>query len=135
MAIALDKQPCKAWESGVFGNKQAMEGNNLWPECEVQEPSSQSAKSVPDILRRRLENTENFDLLLDEPFERAGEQRRLVRITRVDEAFGDPRRAGDLVTRSRCPNLSPKKDGSPPRAVVMPSFGFPPSLAGLRDRA
>jgi hypothetical protein len=77
MAIALDKELRKIWESGCFGNEQAMEGKDFGPERQVQEPSSQCTKSCLDIFRRRLENTENSDLLFDEPFERAGEQRRL----------------------------------------------------------
>jgi hypothetical protein len=126
MAIALDKELRKAGESGCFGNEQAMKGKNLGPERQVQEPSSQCAKSCLDIFLRRLENTENSDLFLDEPFERAGEQCRLVRIARVDEAFGDRRVAGDLVNRGTIPTLLQKKTGRHREQVVMPSFGFLP---------
>ncbi len=126
MAIALDKELRKAGESGSFGNEQAMEGKNLGPERQVQEPSSQCAKSCLDIFRRRLERVKSSDLLLDEPFERAGEQRRLVRIARVDEAFGDPRVAGDLVNRGAVPTFLQKKTGRRREQVVMPSFGFLP---------
>ena len=122
MAIALDKELRKAGESGSFGNEQAMEGENLGPERQVQEPSSQCAKSCFDIFRRRLENTENSDLLLDEPFERAGEQRCLVRIARVDEAFGDPRFAGDLVYRDAVPTFRQKETGRRREQVAMLSF-------------
>jgi hypothetical protein len=121
-AIALDKELRKVGESGCCGNEQAMEGKNLGPERQVQKSSSQCAKSCLDIFRWQLENTENSDLLLDEPFERAGEQRRLIRIARVDEAFGDRRVAGDLVNRGAVPTFLQKKTGRRRDQVVMPSF-------------
>jgi hypothetical protein len=105
IAIALDKELCKAGESGRLGNEQTMKGKNLWPERQVQEPSSQCAKSCLDIFRRRPERVENLQLFLDEPFERTDEQRRLARIARIDEAFGDPRVAGDLVNRGAVPTF------------------------------
>jgi hypothetical protein len=125
-AIALDKELRKARESGCFGNEQTMECKNLGPERQVQESSSQGAKSFFNIFRRRLENTENSDLFLDEPFERAGKQRRLVGIARVDEAFGDRRVAGDLVDRGTVPTFLQKKTGRRREQVVMPSLGFLP---------
>ena len=103
-----------------------MENKNLWPECAFQEPSSQCAKSFFDIFRRRLENPETSDLLLDEPFERAGKQRRLVGIARVDEAVGDPRVAGDLVHRGAIPTFLQKETGRRRELFAMPSFGFNP---------
>jgi hypothetical protein len=105
MAIALDKELRKAGESGCFGSEKAMEGKNLGPERQIKEPSSQCAKACVDILRHRLKNTANSD----------GEQRRFVRITRVDEAFADPPGRGRSRQPRRRPNLSPEKDGSPPR--------------------
>ena len=132
MAIALDKELREAGESGRFGNEQAMEGKNFWPERHVQKPPSQCVKSVFDIFRWRLENTENSDLLLDKPFERAGEQRRLVGIAGVDEAFGDRRVAGDLVNRNTVPSFLQKKTGRRREQVVMPSFGFLPGRPASR---
>lgn len=132
VAIALDKELRETGESGRFGNEQAMEGKNFWPKRQVQKPSSQCVKSFFDIFRRRLENTENSDLLLDKPFERAGEQRRLVGIARVDEAFGDRRVAGDLVNRNTVPSFLQKKTGRRREQVVMPSFGFLPGRPASR---
>jgi hypothetical protein len=108
MAIALDKELRKAGESGCFGSEKAMEGKNLGPERQIQEPSSQCAKACLDILRHRLKNTANSD----------GEQRRFVRITRVDEAFCDPPSRG----RGAVPTFLQKKTGRRRDQVVMPSF-------------
>src|ERR1700730_4207417 len=132
MAIALDKEFCKAGESGCLGNEQAMEGENLGPERQVQEPSPQGTKSCLDIFRRRLERLKSSDLLLDEPFERAGEQRRLVRIARVDKTFGDRRVAGDLVNRGAVPTFLQEKTGRRREQIVMPSFGFLPGRPASR---